>query len=474
MTTKAGSLKNFFRTEITRWSILSFMLILLVSVPALIWILKTASESRIETMARTAAYSFRPRIVQGQARFVQPQIRTALKLKDQEIAVVRDPSLEVIYFDGTDYPKTQCRPDKIVCWVNHFSQVERLEPIYFDGDHGKVFGYLDLIADAVFDPRWVVFFLLLIPIIFISQGWGLVSVLDQASDKISSQLREWSSFIKNPKRKASPVSTSMFSEFEDLQSGIVSLNTQVERLARDVAKESKNEAQISILREIGHDLKTPLSQLAKYWALLIDTVRSRGVLNEGEVKDVERTMSAMGSIIRQVRSAYLKENPNEPIGVPSPKTELNIILADLRVALDVDENTLRYIGRDSKISPIQITHTEFYQVVENLVRNSLEALTDDGYVEVNLINDEERPTLIVSDRGVGISSEVRDQIFDFDYTTKAAKGTGIGLGIIKRICAEYDAELSYSSQLNVGTEFRVKFQPLKVKEGPYEAQNLSC
>jgi len=66
---------------------------------------------------------------------------------------------------------------------------------------------------------------------------------------------------------------------------------------------------------------------------------------------------------------------------------------------------------------------------------------------------------MISDTGVGISSEDLDRIFDPFYTTKQqGKGTGLGLSIVQRIIEEHGGEISVNSEVGKGTTFMIKFK----------------
>ena len=85
-----------------------------------------------------------------------------------------------------------------------------------------------------------------------------------------------------------------------MQDAVQGLYLEIERLQGEAAKEAKAEAQLAIIREISHDLKTPHSLIAKYFELHLDTVRTTGCINEEEVKNVRRTLKRMGELLRQV------------------------------------------------------------------------------------------------------------------------------------------------------------------------------
>ena len=74
----------------------------------------------------------------------------------------------------------------------------------------------------------------------------------------------------------------------------------------------------------------------------------------------------------------------------------------------------------------------------------------------------EKVNLIVSDTGIGISTEHQERIFERFYRvdksrSKETGGTGLGLAIVKHIVAQHDAELFLDSKPGEGTKITVSF-----------------
>ena len=75
---------------------------------------------------------------------------------------------------------------------------------------------------------------------------------------------------------------------------------------------------------------------------------------------------------------------------------------------------------------------------------------------------EGRPTLIVKDTGIGISTDQQAHIFERFYRVDKGRsrqtgGTGLGLAIVKHIADIHSAHIDVISALNKGSEFRVQF-----------------
>ncbi len=94
-----------------------------------------------------------------------------------------------------------------------------------------------------------------------------------------------------------------------------------------------------------------------------------------------------------------------------------------------------------------------HQVLTNLVKNSLDAMSEPGVIRMEGLVDGEFLQLVVRDTGPGISPDVREQIFNPFYTTKGRNGTGLGLAICKTILDAHRGSIECSSEPGSFTAF---------------------
>jgi len=105
----------------------------------------------------------------------------------------------------------------------------------------------------------------------------------------------------------------------------------------------------------------------------------------------------------------------------------------------------------------------FYQVLSNLVSNAIEAYdgmdkADRREVVVRIAGTGQEATISVQDWGKGIKTEDLAHIFDLFFSTKAGKGTGIGLLTTKEVVTrQLGGTIAVESEVGKGTVFTVKF-----------------
>jgi signal transduction histidine kinase len=96
-------------------------------------------------------------------------------------------------------------------------------------------------------------------------------------------------------------------------------------------------------------------------------------------------------------------------------------------------------------------------VFSNLLKNAIQSIPpkQDGYIDVSLKHEHNRVVVSFSDNGSGISDEVREKLFQPNFTTKGS-GMGLGLAIVKNIVENAGGTVTYKTAVNKGTTFIVQ------------------
>jgi signal transduction histidine kinase len=111
--------------------------------------------------------------------------------------------------------------------------------------------------------------------------------------------------------------------------------------------------------------------------------------------------------------------------------------------------------------PLTVDHRLLYQVLNNLVKNSLEAIGEEGGC-ITIRASVENNTLILSvaDTGAGMSEETRERLFEPFFTTKGKAGNGLGMAITHSIIHAHGGRIDCRSEPGKGTEFIIRI-PLR-------------
>ena len=118
--------------------------------------------------------------------------------------------------------------------------------------------------------------------------------------------------------------------------------------------------------------------------------------------------------------------------------------------------TLNYNGLGMDPMQAMMNVALFEWVVENLLKNALDALQGQGTIDVRLSDDAEWVYVDVHDTGKGIPKSNFKRIFEPGFTTKT-RGWGLGLSLSRRIIEEYHRGRIFvvDSELGKGTTIRI-------------------
>jgi PAS domain S-box-containing protein len=96
-----------------------------------------------------------------------------------------------------------------------------------------------------------------------------------------------------------------------------------------------------------------------------------------------------------------------------------------------------------------------HRVFSNLFLNAVQAMPDGGTLTVSAAVEDGLVAIRVHDTGVGIRTELQDKLFKPLFTSKA-KGTGLGLAVVKRIVEAHEGQVTVESEVGKGSTFTVR------------------
>jgi hypothetical protein len=212
-------------------------------------------------------------------------------------------------------------------------------------------------------------------------------------------------------------------------------------------RSEQNLVWVGMAKETAHQLGTPLSALMAWRDLFEDQGVSKPLIEEFN-KDIDRL-----STITERFSKIGSEAALAPIGA---KDLVEEILDYLRVRISSEVN----IEVKSDGNPIvHVNVSLFSWVIENLVKNSVDAMDAKGQLTVSIHEANGKVYIDVKDSGKGIPKRKWKTIFEPGYTTKL-RGWGLGLSLAKRIVKNYHKGAIYvlSSTAGEGTVFRISLK----------------
>ena len=218
-------------------------------------------------------------------------------------------------------------------------------------------------------------------------------------------------------------------------------------------RSSQNQLWAGMAKETAHQLGTPLSSLQGWVEMLKETGGQESITRELE-KDVNR--------LKLVSDRFSK------IG-SIPNLEPTDIVVQVEAMLDYIKRRasgkirFEFLPPPSGSQVIPLSATLFDWVIENLLKNALDAMEGQGQITVQIQETERQVLIDVTDTGKGIPATHISRVFEPGFTTKK-RGWGLGLSLSKRIIEQYHrGELIVKqSEPGKGTTFRI----LLPKEAP--------
>jgi CheY-like chemotaxis protein/anti-sigma regulatory factor (Ser/Thr protein kinase) len=116
--------------------------------------------------------------------------------------------------------------------------------------------------------------------------------------------------------------------------------------------------------------------------------------------------------------------------------------------------------------------SEITEVVVNLIKNAIEALSENGFIWVETKKTKDSVVLMVKDTGVGIEKENLTKVFEPFWTTKGNRGTGMGLASSFGIVQSHGGKFKVHSEVGKGSAFLIQF-PAAVFEEKESAVSVS-
>jgi signal transduction histidine kinase len=160
-------------------------------------------------------------------------------------------------------------------------------------------------------------------------------------------------------------------------------------------------------------------------------------------------------ITRIVQQLLEITRKRSPVRGPVDLTKAAQSVVDL-LELEARRNQVRVALRSRGDTTLQADADQLQQIVLNLVRNAIQATSENTSVDIDIRGEERFVVLEVRDFGPGVPPDIAEKLFEPFFTTRSRHGgTGLGLSVVKTIVQEHRGEVTFVPQ-SVGALVRVK------------------
>jgi nitrogen fixation/metabolism regulation signal transduction histidine kinase len=272
--------------------------------------------------------------------------------------------------------------------------------------------------------------------------------------------------------EALPVDTR--DEIGDLVRTFNEMRAQLAESRRKLAQQEREIAWREMARQVAHEIKNPLTPMK----LSIQHLRRAFERGPGDGEDDAQFAALFdritSTLIEQIESLVRIANEFStfarlPTRVPEPLDLNEVIQEAVRLMEEDAEAGCIELDLHPEALVVEADREELRRTYINLLKNALQALPDDreGRIRVSTArrNGSGTPTAEsrVVDNGTGIPAEVRDKIFEPNFSTKTS-GTGLGLAIAQKSIDELGGSIGYETEEGEGTTFWIRLPLAKTAD----------
>ncbi|MGI8502501.1 MAG: ATP-binding protein [Hassallia sp.] len=229
------------------------------------------------------------------------------------------------------------------------------------------------------------------------------------------------------------------------------------KIANDNLQEI-NEIKTRFISIASHEIRNPLHTISAFAQILLH--RSSDKLTEEKKHDFYVKIKAYVKKITDILDDILLLSKGE-LG----KQKINpaaINLTDFCIQIIeetqlINKNIINFFGQDKYITAC-IDEKLLRHIITNLLTNAIKYSPQDSPIDLELISNEEEVIFHIKDKGIGITPEDQQHLFESFYRASnvgSIPGTGLGLAIAKQCVDLHNGKIAVKSEVGVGTTFTV-------------------
>lgn len=215
---------------------------------------------------------------------------------------------------------------------------------------------------------------------------------------------------------------------------------------------------------ISHDLKTPLTYIKGYSALLLN---EQYEWSKEEAISFIREMDDKGKHMEElIQDLSLVTQLNRADGaLPLQKANQDIVEFTKRVVADISNNPqasnyLLHFQSDLSAMHMDFDAKYIQRILQNIMMNSIIHNPEFTEIFVRITDAEESAVIRITDNGVGMPADTVAHLFQQYYrgttTDAASEGTGLGMAIVYKLIQAHDGTITVESEPSKGTTFTVR------------------
>mgnify|MGYP001245008374 CR=1 FL=1 len=302
---------------------------------------------------------------------------------------------------------------------------------YFDDDKLNVYELRSFILNIV-----QVYLLLFVLAIIIS--YFVSSYITNPISEIVYKMKQMRIDKLNKKINLKVTSREMFT----LVNSYNNMVDQIDQNIKEISKSQRELAWREMAKQVAHEIKNPLTPMKLSVQNFKIKFDPKDPNVEKKLDEYSKTLIQQIDVLSSIATAF-----SSFAELPAQKNEKIDLISTIKLCLEIFNDRNVVFKSDLNKLEILFDRTNLIRIINNLVKNSIQATNDilepKILVQVKKIN---KSALIeIIDNGLGIPNELKEKIFEPNFTTKT-KGMGLGLSIIKNLITNYKGTISFKSK----------------------------
>jgi signal transduction histidine kinase len=225
-----------------------------------------------------------------------------------------------------------------------------------------------------------------------------------------------------------------------------------QHVAQQLLQASKMGAVGELAAAVAHQVNNPLTGILGFAELLLSEVPADDPRHD-EVAVIRDEAVRARTIVRALLEFA---RPRPPQRIPASLNDLARSTLEL-VRVRAHEADVAIVADYGEVPCLELDPDAVKQVFLNLFNNAIDAMPEGGTLRVSAEQVGDRVRVVVGDTGIGMDEETRPRIFTPFFSTRAANGDGMGLGlsVSRQIVENHGGTIEVESTLGEGAVFTV-------------------
>ena len=210
---------------------------------------------------------------------------------------------------------------------------------------------------------------------------------------------------------------------------------KLEKTAVDLAKSERESAWKEMAQQVAHEIKNPLTPMK----LTLQMMQRENDLNE--LQDMSKHLLEEIEGLTSIAEAFSRFAQ-----MPSLRLETHDVsyLTNRAIALYSDRG-VQFLSDGPVYASVD--KEQWSRIIHNLIKNALQSVPEDRQPEiaVRVQKEQGKGIISVSDNGIGVPDEMKERVFEPNFTTKSS-GMGLGLAMVRNLIQNFGGTIDFENK----------------------------